>query len=51
MSKQDETLWEIPRRPDTEWLFESDLDGEREEIVGKTNRSKEYLMNEEKPLA
>lgn len=31
MSKEDGTLWEIPRQPDTEWLFESNLDEEEKE--------------------
>lgn len=41
MSKEDGTLWEIPRRPDTEWLFESDVD--KEEEVQKNSTEKRNI--------
>lgn len=45
MSKDDKIWWEIPRRPDTEWLFKSELDEEEEE----EEEEEEYnnLKNEE----
>lgn len=41
MSKDDKIWWEIPRRPDTEWLFKSELDEEEEEYNNLKNEENE----------
>lgn len=33
MSKDGRIWWEIPRRPDTEWLFKSVLDEKKDDLV------------------